>query len=296
MDLRQLEMFIAVADNSSFTSAGRQLHVAQSAISRKIGLLEDELGEPLFKRVNKRIFITPAGGMFLTYARRIFQDLRNATLEISEFSRLEWGHLSIGAGMMACIYILPPVLEKFRALHPRIELEVATGSTEALLSKLRNNSIEIGVLTLPIRGSDLEVLPLCEEEMVVVVSRKHPALSQRRWINAEEIPKYPLIAFSRETRTRAVLDQFFKDAGIVPRILMEIENVAMIKPLIKIDLGISVIPLSAVAEESKRKELHYLRIRDRRIARQLGLVYLKSNPTPKVLLELIRLFKELQAN
>jgi len=101
MDLRQLEMFLAVADNSSFTSAGRQLHVAQSAISRKIGLLEHELGERLFKRVNKRIFITPAGETFLRYARRIFQDLRNAALEISEFSRLEWGHLRIGAGAIA---------------------------------------------------------------------------------------------------------------------------------------------------------------------------------------------------
>jgi LysR family cyn operon transcriptional activator len=296
MDLRQLEMFIAVADNSSFTGAGRQLHVAQSAISRKIGLLEYELGEPLFKRVNKKIFITPAGEMFLRYARRIFQDLRNATMEISEFSRLEWGHLGIGAGLMACIYILPPVLEKFKALHPRIELEIATGSTDALLSKLRNNSIEIGVFTLPLRGTDLEVIPLCEEEMVVVVSRKYPVLSKKRWINAEEIPKHPLIIFSRETHTRYVLEEFFHEAGIVPQIVMEIENVAMIKPLIKIDMGISIIPLSAVVEELKRKELHCLRIRGRRIARQMGLVYLKSDPTPKVLLELIRLFIEVQAD
>src|SRR6266478_1895097 len=274
MDLRQLEMFLAVADNSSFTSAGRQLHVAQSAISRKIGLLEHELGERLFKRVNKRIFITPAGETFLRYARRIFQDLRNAALEISEFSRLEWGHLRIGAGMTACMYILPPVLEKFKALHPRIEVEIATGSTDAMLSKLRNNSIEIGVSILPIRGSDLEVVPLCEEE----------------------IPKHPLIIFPREAHTRGVLEEFFREARIVPRILMETENVAMIKPLIRIDMGISIIPLHAVAEELKRKELHSLRIRDHRIVRQVGLVYLKSNHTPKILSELIRVFTEVQAH
>jgi DNA-binding transcriptional LysR family regulator len=296
MDLRQLEMFLAVADNSSFTSAGRQLHVAQSAISRKIGLLEHELGERLFKRVNKRIFITPAGETFLRYARRIFQDLRNAALEISEFSRLEWGHLRIGAGMTACMYILPPVLEKFKALHPRIEVEIATGSTDAMLSKLRNNSIEIGVSILPIRGSDLEVLPLCEEEMVVVVSRKHPTLSKKRWISAEEIPKHPLIIFPREAHTRGVLEEFFREARIVPRILMETENVAMIKPLIRIDMGISIIPLHAVADELKRKELHSLRIRDHRIVRQVGLVYLKSNHTPKILSELIRVFTQVQAH
>jgi|SRR6266850_23974 len=292
MDLRQLEMFIAVADNASFTSAGRQLHVAQSAISRKIGLLEDELGERLFKRVKKKIFITPAGETFLRYARRIFQDLRNATLEISKFTQLEWGHLRIGAGMMACIYILPPVLEKFKALHPRIELEVATGATDALLSKLRDNALDIGVFTLPIEESGLQVIPLCTEEMVVVVSRKHPTLSNRRWIDAKEIPEHPLIIFSKETHTRGVLEEFFREAGIEPRILMETENIATIKPLIKIDLGISIIPLRAVAEELKRKELHCLRIRGHRVTREVGLVFLNSDDTPKVLPELIRLFRD----
>jgi DNA-binding transcriptional LysR family regulator len=78
---------------------------------------------------------------------------------------------------------------------------------------------------------------------------------------------------------------------------METENVATIKPLIKIDLGISsIIPLRSVAEELKRKELHCLRIRGHRVAREVGLVYLKSNRTPKILFELIRLFREIQAN
>lgn len=127
MDLRQLEMVIAVADNASFTRAGHQLHVAQSATSRKIRLLEDEFGEPLFKRVSKGIYVTPAGETLLVYARKVFQDLRNATLEISELARLERGQLRIGVGMIACTYILPPLLEKFRSLYPRIDLQVATG-------------------------------------------------------------------------------------------------------------------------------------------------------------------------
>src|SRR5205814_8786045 len=89
MDLRQLEMLIAVAENSSFTLAGQQLRVAQSAVSRKIGMLEQELGGRLFARVNKKVFVTPAGETLLRYARRVFQDLRNASLEISEITHLE---------------------------------------------------------------------------------------------------------------------------------------------------------------------------------------------------------------
>jgi DNA-binding transcriptional LysR family regulator len=288
-------MAIAVAENSSFTRASQQLYVAQSAISRKIKLLEEELGEPIFKRVNKKIYVTPAGETLLRYARRIFLDMRNAKLEISEIAHLERGQLRVGAGMLACTYIIPPVLEKFKALHPRIDLEVITAPTDALLSKLNDNLIELGVFTLPIKHADLQVIPLITEEMVVVTSPKHPVLSQRSKINAEELQDYPLILFPREARTRNVLDEFFKEVGISPRIIMEAENVALIKPLVKIDLGISIIPLRSVSEELERGELHCLKIKNHRLIRQVGLVYHKSEYIPKMLAELIRLFKEAQS-
>ncbi len=285
-------MAIAVADNASFTRASQQLYVAQSAISRKIKLLEEELGEPIFKRVKKKVYVTPAGETLLRYARRIFQDIRNAKLEITEISHLDRGQLRLGAGMLACTYILPPILERFKALHPRIELVVITAPTDTLLTKLRDNLIELGVFTLPIHHDDLTVVPLRTEEMVVVTSPKHPVLSKQKWMKAEEIHNYPLILFPKGARTRNVLEQFFNDAGIVPRIVMEAENVALIKPLVKIDLGISIIPLRSIAEELQRGELHCLRIRNHKIIRQVGLVYHKSEPIPAILAELIRLFKE----
>jgi LysR family transcriptional regulator, cyn operon transcriptional activator len=287
-------MALAVAENASFTRASQKLYVAQSAISRKIKLLEEELGEPLFKRVNKKVYVTPAGETLLKYARRIFLDLRNATLEISEIRQLERGQLRVGAGMLACTYILPPVLEKFKTLHPRIDLEVVTAPTDALLVKLRENFIELGVFTLPIQHSDLEVIPIATEEMVVVTSPKHPVLSKKSWIKAEEIEEYPLIRFPKGASTRNVLEGFFRRAQITPHVAMEAENVATIKPLVKIDLGISIIPLRSMADELKRGELHCLRIRNHKVTRQVGLVYHKSEHLPKVLLELIRLFKENQ--
>jgi len=289
-----LEMAISVADNASFTRASQKLYVAQSAISRKIKLLEEELGEPIFKRVNKKIYVTPAGETLLRYARRIFQDMRNAKMEISEIAHLERGQLRVGAGMLACTYILPPVLERFKALHPRIDLEVITAPTDILLSKLSDNLIELGVFTLPIKHSDLQVIPLITEEMVVVTSPRHPVLSKETKINAEDLQNYPMILFPKGARTRDVLDGFFNNVGIVPRIVMEAENVALIKPLVKIDLGISIIPLRSVSEELQRGELHYLRIKNHKLIRKVGLVYHKSEYVPKMLAELIRLFKECQ--
>jgi len=161
-----------------------------------------------------------------------------------------------------------------------------------LLPQLRNKSIELRVFSLPVQFPDLEVIPFRTEEMVVVASRKHPILSKKKWIRVAEIEQHPLIIFPEGARTRKVLDHFFKETGLSPHISMEAENVATIKPLVKINLGISIIPFAAVAEETKRRELHCLRIRDYKLTRQVGLVYHKADHLPKVLAELIRLFRE----
>lgn len=292
VDLRQLEMFLAVAENNSFTRASQRLHVAQSAISRKVAMLESELGVKLFKRMTKRIYLTTEGETFLRYTRKVFQNLRDGVLEVSETAQLKRGRVSIAAGMIACNYMLPPVLERLKELYPRLDLQVVTGPTERLVADIRNNEVDLGLLTLPIDYPDLEVIPYCSEELVVVSSPKHEVLSKKKSISPEELSRFPLIVFQKGAHTRKVLDKFFEDTAVKPIIYMESDNVATIKPLIKINLGVTIIPLRAVADEVKRKELHSLRVRGYDLRRHLGLVFHKSEHVPKVVTELIRLFGE----
>ena len=291
MDFRQLEMFYAVAERMSFTEAGKQLFVAQSAISRKIRLLEEELNEKLFKRVNKRIFLTPAGEVMLRYTRQIFQELRNAALEVSEISQLKQGILRLGSGMTACMYLLPPVIERFQIRYPKIEIRVVTGTSEALISQIRNNALDLGILTLPIESPDLEVVPFAEEELVIVTSPKHRVLAKRRMVSAEALRVCPMILFNHSTSTRGLIDRYFQRLGFEPQVVMESESVATIKPLVRINLGISLLPFPAVAAEVKRGELHCLRIREARLNRAIGLVAQKASYKPKAMVELMALFR-----
>jgi DNA-binding transcriptional LysR family regulator len=292
MDLRQLEMFLAVADNSSFTLAGRQLNVAQSAVSRKIKMLEEELGESLFRRINKRVYLTQAGETLAHRARKVFSELRIAAMEVSDVASLVRGRVKIGAGLTACMYLLPPVLEQFKKRYPKVEPVVVTGTTEGLLEQVRNNMLDLGVFTLPIPFSDLEVIPFCSEELVVVSSIHHPQLAHRRSIRAAEIAEYPLILFSKATTTRGLLDEFFRRVRIQPSVLMESENVATIKPLVAINLGVTIIPLPAVLAETRRKELHCVHIRDCSLTRQIGLAFPKFDQQPKIVAELVQLFEQ----
>lgn len=291
MDFRQLEMFQAVAENLSFTLAGRQLFVAQSAISRKIRLLEDELEQKLFKRVNKRIFLTPAGEVMLRYARHIFQDLRNAASEVSDIAQLNSGVIRIGSGMTACMYLLPPVIEKFQTRYPKLEVRVVTGTSETLIPQICNGALDVGILTLPVKSPDLEVIPFTTEELVIVTSPRHRVLAKKRNVAAEDLKGYPMILFNPGTATRQLIDEYFARIGLEPRIVMVSENVATIKPLVRINLGISLLPLPAVAIEAKRGELHYLRIRGERLTRDIGLVTHNDDYKPKALLELMALFR-----
>lgn len=295
MDFRQLEMFASVADRMSFTAAAEELHVAQSAISRKIRLLEEELGEPLFKRSAKKIFITEAGRILRVHAERVFRSLRDAAQEVSELSELQRGGLSVGSGVTAVTYILPPILERFRALHPKIEISVVTGTAEALLAQIRSGGLDLGLITLPVTAPDLDVIPFASEEMVLITSVSHPHLGQRKSITPAELAGLPLICFQRGTTTRLLLDQYFQRHGVSPTIVMESESVSLIKPLVQIDFGVSIVPRRAIMAEAKRGELHHLKLAGAPLERQIGLVYQRSAYQPRAMRAFIALALQARA-
>src|SRR5471030_630001 len=117
MDVRQLEMFRAVAEEGSFTRAALRLHVSQSAVSRQLQLLEAELGGPLLHRSVKGVILTPEGALLLKTANRVDRDIREAVWEIAETKKLKRGQLRIAGGGTVCQYVLPQLLKRFRAQH-----------------------------------------------------------------------------------------------------------------------------------------------------------------------------------
>ena len=155
MDVRQLEMFRAVAEEGSFTRAAQRLHVSQSAVSRQLQLLEGELGGPLLHRSPKGVTLTAEGELLLKTANRIHRDLREAIWEISETKKLKRGQLSVAGGMTVCLYVLPKLLKRFRTLHKDVDLLVTSGSATRILQLVRNHHVDLALLTLPIIGSDL---------------------------------------------------------------------------------------------------------------------------------------------
>ena len=136
MDFRQLEILQTIAETGSFTACGRKLHVSQSAISRQILLLEDELKEPVFLRVGRRIRITAAGESLLQLSHRVFQDLKDTIAGITDSQESLRGTVRLLGGMTVCLYVFPPLLSELKRQHPEIDLKLVAGSSERCIAQL----------------------------------------------------------------------------------------------------------------------------------------------------------------
>ena len=292
MDLRQLEMFRAVAEQGTFTRAADRLHVSQSAVSRQVQLLEDELGGVLLRRTARGVTLTEAGELLLRMTHRVEKDVEEGLAEISQSHALKRGRLHLGGGMTVCLYILPRLLKRFRRLYSGVDLQVTTGSSEKILERVRAQEVDLGLLTLPIVAKDLEVVPVMKEEMVVVTAPGHP-LSRERTVDARSLGRFPLVLYEAGSNTRKVLDQFFLEEGLQAEVAMETENVEIIKAMVAINLGVTIVPFTPVAKDVRSGRLAVRRLRGRRLLRETGWVFLKAEPR-RAVTELLRTFDEMK--
>ncbi len=293
MDVRQLEMFRAVAEEGTYTRAAERLHVSQSAISRQLQLLEQELGTILLYRGGRGVTLTAHGETMLTTANRINSEIQDAVSQIADARELRRGLLSLGGGMTVALYILPKLLKKFRSRYRNIDLRITTGEADLLLHLLRTRQVDLALLTLPIVGADLEVHPVLKDEMVVVTSGTH-VLTRERTVDPKKLGRYPLVLFESGSNTRKVLDDFFLEEQIPANVVMETENVEIIKAMVASGLGITLLPYSAIAGELRTGHFAWARVRARRLYRETGWVYLRSEYLPRAVTEVLRLFDEMK--
>ena len=289
MDLRQLEILQAIAETGSFTACGRKLHVSQSAISRQILLLEAELGEPLFLRVGRQVRMTAAAESLVQLGQRVFQDVRETVGAITDRTRELRGTLRLSGGMTVCLYVFPPLLKQLRRVHPQLDVRLRVATADRSVEEIRAGRIDVGLLTLPIEESDLVSLPVLREELLVVTPPRHP-LARRPRLLADDLANYPFVLFEPGSATRQVIDRFFASEKIVPTVVMDTENVEIIKAMVKTGVGISIVPYQAVAREVRSGQVFCARIEGRELVRETGWVYARANRVPRVTHELLKAF------
>ena len=293
MDLRQLEILRAVAQTGSFTSAGQELHLSQSAVSRQILLLEEELHEQLFLRLGRKIRITPAGTTLLGLSQRMFEDLDRTRASILESQKTVSGTLRLVGGMTVCLYVFPPLLKEFRRAHPAVEVKVIPGATPRLVRQLRAGAADLGLLTLPVNDPNLISTPVMREELMLVTAPTHP-LARKRQVMPRDLIGQPFVLFEAGSNSRKTIEVFFAQEQIAPKVVTETENDEIMKALVMVGMGVAISPYQAVAREVRTGQLFCARIAGQQLVRETGWVHLRLNRVPRAVQEMMRMFDKVR--
>ncbi|MBD2898833.1 HTH-type transcriptional regulator GltC [Actinomadura sp. RB99] len=261
MELRQLEYFVAVTEEASFTKAAAKLHVAQPGVSAQIRQLERELGQPLLDRSGRTVRLTEVGAAVLPYARAALAAVEGAKLSVDELTGLLRGHVTIGTIDWIASLDLPGLLAGFHRDHPNVEITVVQDESASLAEALLAGRTDLAFLSLgaePPPG--IAVQPVIEQDLFASMSRDHP-LAGRSSITLRTLAEQDLVSLPKGTGLRAVLDEACAAAGLRPRIAFEAGEPPVLAQLAAHGLGVAVLPESATAIRAELASMPIVRPR-----------------------------------
>ena len=244
MELRHLTVFVAVAEEASFTRAADRLHLVQSAVSASVRGLERELGAALFDRTTRRVELTDAGDALLPEARLVLAAVNAAREAVDQVSGGLRGTLRLGTmqGQAMRAVSVPRLLARFRAEHPGVEVHVShVGGSVLMADQVREGRLDLAFVSLPERRpSGLTLTRISREQMQIACPKGHP-LATRAEVDLEALADEPFIEFPEGWGTRMATDRAFAAAGVRRTIVYEVNDVASVIEFIANGLAVALI-------------------------------------------------------
>jgi DNA-binding transcriptional LysR family regulator len=291
LETKQLKIFKTIVEVGSFTRAGARLNLSQPAISQHIRALEEHLGVPVLLRVGKRARPTPAGEVLLHCAEQVLDKIEDAERLLAEQGVGGGGVLRVGGADAACQHLLPPVLKEFLGQFPRVHLQLTGGHTATTLGRVLAGELDLALVTLPVETDRIRVTEIGRDELVAVVQREH-AWAERRRIPAADFADEPLILYDRESRMTETVLHFLLEEGVFPRVAVEVDQIAVVKELVRLGLGVAVLPAWAVRPEIEAGVLRAVSLGTQGLPRAWCLAALDNGAQPAALKALVRLCVE----
>lgn len=291
MNFYQLKYFKKVAETRSISRASEELLLTQPAVSKQMKALEEELGEKIFDRIGKRVFLTRAGEVLYTYAERILRSVQEAKTAVKDMSAECSGELVIGTSDHISLHRLPDILKKYTSAFPKVDLRLRCHRSETILDMVNKNLVDLGVITLPKTAVKLISKTIWEDAMSLVFPKNHP-LQSLKVIRLKDVAKYGMILPEVGTTTRNTIEAAFSGKRLTPNVAMEVAYIETIKGLVKAGLGVSILPDKAVEHEILSGILVKSKIQDAAFSRNLGVVYLKDKFLSRPAVEFLRLLEE----
>lgn len=240
INLNQLRVFKAIFEEQSITGAARRLRISQPAVSKQLAELEAALGVPLVDRLPRGIRLTQAGEIVQHHARRIFRAEEDTEQALAELMGLGRGRLAVGASTTIGSYLVPRVFGDFHAAHPNVILELEIGNTAAIQTAVAEGRLDLGLTEGFIAGESLEVSVFTHDEMVLIVSPRHPWAARGR-ISQDELGQTPLLARERGSGSRDVVEAELAKVGCEVEPAMSLGSTEAVKNAVARGLGAAFV-------------------------------------------------------
>jgi DNA-binding transcriptional LysR family regulator len=277
MDIHQLQLFLAVMESPSMTRAAEKVCLSPGAVSLQLHNLADELHTELFVRDGKKLKPTPAALRLAEHAKALVRLTSQIKQEFETDVSGDTRPFHFSTGVTTLIYQLGKPLRQLRKQYPNAEIRVTVSPTEETIEGLHSRRFDLGLVTLPVPEDGLRIVPLFEEELLVLRHTSEQARNGRvGTIKPADLTNVPFLLYPKRSNLRQIIDRKFKEIGVTPRVVMEADDTEAIKRLVESGFGYSVLPEHALRQRTG-SFFQTFRIEGHRISRVLGLAMVRTD-------------------
>jgi LysR family transcriptional regulator for metE and metH len=291
LELRHFRLVAAIAGTGSVTKAAEQLHLTQSALSHQLRDIEDRFKTPFFIRLGRRMALTPSGERVLETARRVLDEVQRTEDDVHRLAGGAGGVIRVSTQCNTGYHWLAPLLTTFNRKHPNVIVNVMPDATRRPVEALLNGELDLAVLSDTVKERALRIRPLFEDEMVAVVSRRHP-FAQKGWVSARELAEEHLLLYTSVPEESFVLRKVLGPAGLTPRRLSFIMLTEAMLELARAGIGVGVLPRWSAERAIATKMVVPISIGRRGVYRRWSAATLRAQPEPGYLTDFIDLVAE----
>jgi len=261
MEFPQLEAFLEAANRGSFRRAADALYLSQPSVSARVQTLEDEVGVALFHRTARGVRLTDMGRTFLPFAQRSMETLRRGREVLESVRQTSAGILNMATARVIGTYVLPETLQKFHQLYPDANLHIKVGGSSEVLQMVVDEEVQLGLARF-MQHPDVDALHLYDEEAVLVVHPDHP-FARTGTAAMAQVAQEPLIVYDPGDPGSSYfqfINRVCRDAGVTPKVEMNLDSVEAAKNMVQLGLGISFLPRSGVRRELESGSLSLIAV------------------------------------
>ena len=273
MHIETLKTFCDLIETGSFSKAAQLNRVSQSAVSQQLKVLEKRYDRPLIERGQRKgVALTEAGQLFYAECKELLERFRALEERMRDQTAVIAGTVKVATVYSVGLHELPPYVKQFMKAHPQVKVHIEYSRTDKVYEACLNNTIDFGIVALPLRRPNITVISLREDKLVLVCSPEHQ-LARKRKVSLMQLDGEDFIAFERDIPTRKTIDRIFKAHKVSVNTLMEFDNIETIKRSVEVGIGLSILPETAVVNEVKSGLLAKLDFSEGTFTRAVGVIH-----------------------